>query len=195
MQAALLDYLKIRSADLIGYSMGGGVAMQCAIRHPEKVRKVVSISAVFRHGGWVKEALDAWPGNCAGSPRAFAMKTSSTWRRADVISGRVNFRASANFLAQRFDAGKQIFLARDASDLIAQLAILEKKQSWDGANIVLDGETLVFVHVNFCHPDRVRFFARNLIQQRRDHFTGTAPFRPKIDDHGFIVLRHFAVKV
>ncbi|NMO19833.1 alpha/beta hydrolase [Pyxidicoccus fallax] len=59
--AALLDYLKIPSADLIGYSMGGGVAMQCAIRHPKKVRKVVSISAVFRHDGWVKEALDAFP--------------------------------------------------------------------------------------------------------------------------------------
>src|SRR5262245_19871881 len=59
--AALLDYLKIPSADLIGFSMGGGVAMQCAIRHPEKVRKVVSISAVLRHDGWVKEAMDALP--------------------------------------------------------------------------------------------------------------------------------------
>src|SRR5262245_28211442 len=51
--AALLDHLTIPNADLIGYSMGGGVALQCAIRHPEKVRKVVSISAVFRHDGWV----------------------------------------------------------------------------------------------------------------------------------------------
>src|SRR5271163_3908357 len=59
--AALLDHLKIPSADLIGYSMGGGVAMQCAIRHPEKVRKVVSISAVFRDDGWVKEGRDALP--------------------------------------------------------------------------------------------------------------------------------------
>ena len=59
--AALLDYLKIPSADLIGYSMGGGVAMQCAIRHPEKVRKVVSISAVFRQNGWVKEARETFP--------------------------------------------------------------------------------------------------------------------------------------
>ena len=58
---ALLDYLKIPSADLIGYSMGGGVAMLCAIRHPEKVRKVVSISAAFRQDGWVKEALDVFP--------------------------------------------------------------------------------------------------------------------------------------
>src|SRR5271166_867527 len=40
-EAALLDHLKISSADLIGFSMGGLVAMQCAIRHPEKVRKVV----------------------------------------------------------------------------------------------------------------------------------------------------------
>ena len=59
--AALLDYLKIPSADVIGYSLGGGVAMECAIRHPEKVRKVVSISAVFRDDGWVKEGADALP--------------------------------------------------------------------------------------------------------------------------------------
>lgn len=59
--AAMLDYLKIERADVLGYSMGGGVAMQVAIRHPEKVRKVVSVSAVFRHDGWVKEALDFFP--------------------------------------------------------------------------------------------------------------------------------------
>jgi pimeloyl-ACP methyl ester carboxylesterase len=59
--AALLDYLKIPSADIIGYSLGGGVALNCAIRHPDKVRKVVSISAVFRQNGWTKEGLDAFP--------------------------------------------------------------------------------------------------------------------------------------
>jgi pimeloyl-ACP methyl ester carboxylesterase len=59
--AAMLDHLKIEQADLLGYSMGGGVAMLVAIRHPEKVRKVVSVSAVFRHNGWVQEALDIFP--------------------------------------------------------------------------------------------------------------------------------------
>ncbi len=59
--AALLDHLKIPRADVLGYSMGGGVAMQCAIRHPEKVRRVVVISSVFRHDGWVKEAVEALP--------------------------------------------------------------------------------------------------------------------------------------
>jgi len=59
--AELLDYLKIPNADIVGYSLGGGVAINCAIRHPEKVRKVVSISAPFRRDGWVKEANDFWP--------------------------------------------------------------------------------------------------------------------------------------
>ena len=59
--AALLDHLKIPKADLIGYSMGGGVAMECAIRHPDKVRKVVVISSTFRRDGMVKEALDLFP--------------------------------------------------------------------------------------------------------------------------------------
>jgi pimeloyl-ACP methyl ester carboxylesterase len=70
--AALLEQLKIPRADLIGYSMGGAVAMQCAIRHPDKVRKVVVISSTFRRDGMVKEALDAFPNLTAdafkGSP-------------------------------------------------------------------------------------------------------------------------------
>src|SRR3982751_4449844 len=58
--AGLLDYLKIERADIIGYSLGAGAAMMCAIRHPEMVRKVVSISHPIRRDGWVKEANDAW---------------------------------------------------------------------------------------------------------------------------------------
>jgi pimeloyl-ACP methyl ester carboxylesterase len=58
---ALLRFLQIPMADLIGYSLGAGVAMLCAIRHPEKVRKVVSISGTFRRDGMVQEALDAFP--------------------------------------------------------------------------------------------------------------------------------------
>jgi pimeloyl-ACP methyl ester carboxylesterase len=59
--AGLLRFLKIPSADIIGYSLGGGVAIQSAIRHPEKVRKAVSISAPYARDGWVKEANDFWP--------------------------------------------------------------------------------------------------------------------------------------
>jgi pimeloyl-ACP methyl ester carboxylesterase len=59
--AALLKHLKIPRADLIGYSMGGAVAMQCAIRHPDKVRKVVVISSMLRRDGMVKDAQDSIP--------------------------------------------------------------------------------------------------------------------------------------
>lgn len=57
--AALLTYLKIPQADLLGYSMGGAVAMQCAIRHPNKVRKAVVISSTFRSDGMIPEGLAA----------------------------------------------------------------------------------------------------------------------------------------
>ncbi|HPF39397.1 MAG TPA: alpha/beta fold hydrolase [Phycisphaerae bacterium] len=57
--AALLDYLRIPRADLIGYSMGGVVAMQCAIRRPDCVRKVVVISSAYRRDGMGREGLDA----------------------------------------------------------------------------------------------------------------------------------------
>ena len=59
--AALLDHLKIARADIVGYSLGGGVALQTAIRHPEKVRKVVSISAAISSDGWVDGVSDFWP--------------------------------------------------------------------------------------------------------------------------------------
>ena len=75
--AALIDYLKIERADLVGYSLGAGAAMNCAIPHGEKVRKVVSISAPIRRDGWVKEANDAWP---SFSPEMFKGTPAETER-------------------------------------------------------------------------------------------------------------------
>jgi pimeloyl-ACP methyl ester carboxylesterase len=60
--AALLDHLDIEQADILGYSLGGGVAVQVAVRHPEKVRKVVVISSPFRPEGWLPEVLSAFEG-------------------------------------------------------------------------------------------------------------------------------------
>ena len=37
----LLRQLRITNADFVGYSMGGGVAMYDAVRHPELVHKLV----------------------------------------------------------------------------------------------------------------------------------------------------------
>jgi pimeloyl-ACP methyl ester carboxylesterase len=57
--AALLGYLEIPRADVLGYSMGGGVALQVAVRHPERVRRVVVISSTFRRDGAVQEGVEA----------------------------------------------------------------------------------------------------------------------------------------
>jgi len=48
----LLKFLKIDSADILGYSMGGGVAFQMGIRHPGQVRKLIITSGVYKHDGW-----------------------------------------------------------------------------------------------------------------------------------------------
>jgi pimeloyl-ACP methyl ester carboxylesterase len=50
---ALLQYLKIEKADFFGYSNGGSIAMQIAIRHPQRVRKLVVESAMYKRDGMV----------------------------------------------------------------------------------------------------------------------------------------------
>jgi pimeloyl-ACP methyl ester carboxylesterase len=49
--AALLEYLRIREADLFGFSNGGTIALQVAIRHPQIVRKLVVASSFFQREG------------------------------------------------------------------------------------------------------------------------------------------------
>ena len=48
---ALLRYLKIKKADFMGYSNGGHIALEIALRHPEVVRKLVFESIMFNREG------------------------------------------------------------------------------------------------------------------------------------------------
>ena len=59
--AALLKWLKTDSADVFGYSMGGGVAQQLAIRHPSLVRRLILTSTVYKYEGWTKETRSILP--------------------------------------------------------------------------------------------------------------------------------------
>jgi pimeloyl-ACP methyl ester carboxylesterase len=70
--AALTRHLGIDNADVLGYSMGGGIALQLAIRHPALVRRLVVASASFSHDGMHAVALEIFPSITpelfAGSP-------------------------------------------------------------------------------------------------------------------------------
>jgi pimeloyl-ACP methyl ester carboxylesterase len=55
--AASITLLGLENADIAGYSLGGGVTLQTAIRHPERVRKLIAISAPFKSDGWYPEVL------------------------------------------------------------------------------------------------------------------------------------------
>ena len=59
--AALLKFLKTDSADIFGYSMGGGVAQQVAIRHPALVRRLIITSSVYKYEGWSPETRAILP--------------------------------------------------------------------------------------------------------------------------------------
>lgn len=51
---ALLDHLGVATADVFGFSNGASVGLQAAIRHPQRVRRLVFASAMTRRDG-------AWP--------------------------------------------------------------------------------------------------------------------------------------
>ncbi len=53
--SGLIQHLGLGKADVLGYSLGGAVALQTAIRHPEQVNKLVVISSPFKRTGWHPE--------------------------------------------------------------------------------------------------------------------------------------------
>ena len=67
--AALLAHLGIPSVDAVGFSLGGGVVLQLAIRHPDVVRSLTMLSASFASQGMQPELLEMIP---AITPEMFA---------------------------------------------------------------------------------------------------------------------------
>jgi pimeloyl-ACP methyl ester carboxylesterase len=59
--AELLNYLNIEKADVLGYSMGGGVALHLAVSHPDKIRKLVIASATFNSDGVYPQLMEMIP--------------------------------------------------------------------------------------------------------------------------------------
>jgi pimeloyl-ACP methyl ester carboxylesterase len=53
--AALIGYLGLEKADVMGFSLGGGVALRMGIQHPDVVNRLVLVSTPVRRSGWYPE--------------------------------------------------------------------------------------------------------------------------------------------
>ncbi len=58
--AALIRHLGHERADVMGFSLGGGVALRTAIQHPEVVDRLVVVSAPIRRSAWLPEHVEAF---------------------------------------------------------------------------------------------------------------------------------------
>src|SRR5438876_3777334 len=55
--AALIKHMKLERPDVVGYSLGGGVAFFVALRHPELVRKLVIVSTPIKRNAFYPDIL------------------------------------------------------------------------------------------------------------------------------------------
>lgn len=55
--AGLARHLGLQSVDVMGYSLGGGVAWRLAIQHPDLVRRLVVLSSACKRIGWYPEVI------------------------------------------------------------------------------------------------------------------------------------------
>jgi len=99
--SALLKYLKISRADILGYSLGGGVALQTTIRHPQVVRKLVVISTPARRAGWYPEVLEGF--DQMGPQAAQYMEQSPLYQMYPDVKWAELFTKLGELLRQDYD--------------------------------------------------------------------------------------------
>ncbi|GAB3761329.1 alpha/beta fold hydrolase [Microlunatus parietis] len=65
--AALLEALRVERVAVLGYSQGGSVALQLAVRRPSLVEKLIVLSATYRRDGWYPSVLKGISGLTAAA--------------------------------------------------------------------------------------------------------------------------------
>jgi pimeloyl-ACP methyl ester carboxylesterase len=101
----VMNYLKVDSADVVGYSMGGSVAYQLTIQNPKRVKKLVIISSTYKSTGWAPQIANAFknmkPEMFANSP----LKTAYEAAAPDKTKWNKFIEQMLGFLATSFDMG------------------------------------------------------------------------------------------
>ena len=152
--AALIRHLGLQHADVMGYSLGGGVALQTAVRHPALVRKLVLVSTAFKRAGWYPEVLAgmAQMGPGAAEP----MKQTPMYQLYSSLAPRpedwpVLLTKLGDLLRQDYDWSKDVaaiqaptlVVVGDADSIITSHALEmfellgggQKDGGWDGAGM------------------------------------------------------------
>ncbi|GAB2833114.1 alpha/beta fold hydrolase [Ferruginibacter profundus] len=123
----VLDYLKIDSADVAGYSMGGSVAYQFAVQSPKRLRKLVIISSTYKTSGWLPSVNNAFnefkPALFDNTP----IKTAYFAAAPDTTKW-------TTFLKQMFDFAKVPFNCGDANIAKITAPVLLISGDNDGLN-------------------------------------------------------------
>ena len=109
--AALIAHLGLGRVDVMGYSLGGGIALQTAIRHPEAVSRLVVVSTPYRRGGWHPEILAGMAQ--MGAQAAEPMKQTPMYQLYAGIAPRVEdwpilLTKTGDLLRQEYDWSAQV---------------------------------------------------------------------------------------
>jgi pimeloyl-ACP methyl ester carboxylesterase len=109
--AALLEHLGVERADVLGYSLGGVVALRLAIQHPGRVRRLILVSIAFRRDGSHPEVLAAM--DAMSAEAAELMKQSPLYAHYSQVAPRpedwpVLIGKTAELLKVDYDWGDEV---------------------------------------------------------------------------------------
>ncbi|MGZ3963291.1 MAG: alpha/beta fold hydrolase [Flavisolibacter sp.] len=104
--AELIELLNFEKADVLGYSLGGGVALQTAIRRPDMIRKLILISTPFKRNGFYPEVLRDM--GQMGPEAAKYMKESTLSQLYPDANWAELFAKLGNLLRQDYDWSKGV---------------------------------------------------------------------------------------
>ena len=83
---ALIAHLGLAKADVLGYSLGAGVAIQTGLRHRDRVRKLVVVSRAFARSAAYPEVIAGF--DALGPHLAEAMKASPAYQTYAAVAPR-----------------------------------------------------------------------------------------------------------
>lgn len=171
--AGLLAHLQIERADVMGYSLGGGVALQTAFRHPQLVRKLVVVSVPARRSAWYDEVRAAM--EHVGPGLADMMKQAPMYQLYAKVAPRpqdfpVLLAKTGELIRRDYDWSKEIaalqmpallvfadadsFSPSHVAEIYGLLGGGQRDAGWDGAHrptaqlAILPGTTHYDIHMS-----------------------------------------------